>query len=158
MTVFKGANATNRDAEPSVKSGVGDSAGVRRSAFDSYTFSAIIDTTDTLELCLIPKGARVLNVTMVCDDLGTTGDFNIGWKASAELDSSGSAVEAADADGFGVAVDVNAAASVYEMKDQTGLAGMHKKFDAEVQLQITPSEITTATSGDLSIEVEYVIE
>jgi hypothetical protein len=160
MTDFYGVNNTlSQQNVPSEKIGPGEQSGRLRVAYDSYTFSAALTTSDALYMMKIPKGARVIDVIVDSDDLGTTGDLNIGWEASPELDSSGSAVEAADADGFFAALDVNAAALVTSInKVGTSTAGYLKKFDAEVQVVIVPSENTTATSGSIALTVLYVVE
>lgn len=155
MTDFHGVNATKLLVNvPSDKAAVGERNGRKRYIYDSFTFDAIIDTTDRLLVgAKIPAGARVTDVKLQHPDMGTTGDFNIGWLASDD------GVEVADADGFGAAVDVNAAAGSYSMfEDQPQAGGMYKKFTREVQPLIVPSEITTATSGTIDIEIEYVVD
>ena len=154
MTDFYGVNNTlSQQNVPSEKIGPGEQSGRLRVAYDSYTFSAALTTSDALYMMKIPKGARVIDVIVDSDDLGTTGDLNIGWEASAD------GVEAADADGFFAALDVNAAALVTSInKVGTSTAGYLKKFDAEVQVVIVPSENTTATSGSIALTVLYVVE
>lgn len=123
----------------------------------SYTLPSIAPTTsDIIKLVKIPKGARVLDVVFSHPDMGSAGDLDIGWAASAELDSSGSAVVAASADGFFADADVNAAAGIKRMSAVSGAAaaGFLKKFDAEVDMQIAIPEAWTATSGEI---VGYVL-
>lgn len=161
MASFYGVNATKVLVNnPSQKAGVGEVAGVQKTIYDKYTFSAVLATTDVLYMgATIPKGARVLDVIIKSADLGTTGDINVGWLASEEL-SAGVAVEAADPDGFFAALDVNAAADGYSLIGSTfgNNAGLMKKFNAAVQVVIVPSEITTATSGDIEIAITYVVD
>ena len=154
MTVFRGINATRLLTDkPRNMIPVGEQAGRIRVAYDKYTFTAVIDTTDSLLVMKIPKGARVLDCIIKFADLGSTGAFNIGWQASSD------AVESADADGFFAAVDVNAAANVLSARDDAASpAGILKEFSAEVQVVIVPSTITTATSGDIEIFIEYVLD
>jgi len=153
MTDFYGANATLSTQDvPAQMIPPGEQFGDIHVAFDSYAFAAVIDTTDSLKMFKLPKGARILDAVLKCDDLGTTGLLNVGWEASDD------AVEAADADGFFTAIDVKAAAKTYIMsQEEDNNAGMHKKFTAEVQVSIVPTEITTATSGDISLAIYYVI-
>jgi hypothetical protein len=140
--------------EPSEKIDPGEQFGRVRVAFDSIDLSsqAAITTSDTVSLMKIPAGARVLEVVLASADVGTTGDANLGWAASAD------AVEAADADGFLVAVDINAAADVHKMTDQANVPGQFKKFASEVTETMTPSENFTATSGLLEVAVYYIKE
>lgn len=161
MSNFYGVNATKLLVNnPPQKCGIGEANGVLKMLYDEYDFSAIIDTTDALYMgSLIPKGARILDVVVKSADLGSTGDINVGWLASAEL-SAGVAVEAADPDGFFAALDVNAAANGYGLVESSfgNNAGLLKKFAAAVQMVIVPSEITTATSGKIQVAVTYVID
>lgn len=150
MSDFYGANNTLLRNVPEEKIAAQSGGGVLRVLSDSYTFSAIIDTTDTLHMMKIPKGAKIYQVEISADDLGTTGDFNIGWAASED------GVEAADADGFFAALDVNAAAITNSTMVRS-VAGFEKTFAAEVELVIVPSEITTATSGSVSVKITYAI-
>ena len=151
MSNFYGANATLRNNVPSEKIKAQDDRGRLRVLNDSYSFSAIIDTTDTLYMMKIPAGAKIYEVEVNSDDLGTTGDVNIGWGASED----GS--EVADPDGFFAALDVNAA-PVARTKMANTVAGFHKKFDAEVQVEIVPTEITTATSGTIELTIFYTLD
>ena len=91
--------------------------------------------------------------------MGTTGAINVGWAASAELNSSGSAVEAASAAGFFSALDINTAAAQQNMSDVSGaaVAGYLKKFSAEVDVQMAPSTVWTATSGTIKGFIKYAV-
>jgi hypothetical protein len=153
MTDFYGVNYTKQFVNvPSEKIPGGEQSGRLRVAYDEYTFTAIIDTTDALYMMKIPENARLHEAMLKSADLGTTGDLNVGWQAGA------SAAEAADADGLFAAVDVNAAANCYLMSQAAAApAGLHKKFAEEVQAVIVPSEITTATSGSISLALWYAI-
>lgn len=154
MTDFYGANHTKAfQNNPSEKIGVGEQAGRLRVAYDSYDFSAVITTSDSLKMMKLPKGARVIEVRVNSDDLGTTGTLNIGWEAGANGD------EAADADGFFAALDVKAAAVNTSMsKAGSRQPGLNKKFAEEVQVAIVPAEDTTATSGTIELIIEYILE
>lgn len=152
-TVF-GVNATKvLSNNPSEKAGVGEQGGRLRVIYDSYAPAGALALNDVIKMGgLIPAGARVLDAKLQFSDLGTTGDVHLGWEASAD------AVEAADADGFLVDADVNAAAgSVSMLEDQSTVAGMGKKFAAPVQPIITVSEATTA-AGTIRMILEYVID
>lgn len=153
MADFYGANYTKTDINvPSEKINDGEFGGQVKIAYDSYSFGAAITTADALYMMKLPAGALVLDVIVKCDDLGTTGDFNIGWQAGA------GGLEVADADGFFAALDVNAAAITVRASDVVApSAGLLKRFAEEVQVVVVPSENTTATSGSIQIAVEYVI-
>ena len=155
MTIFYGDNADKLLVDaPRNLLDAGEGGGKIKVLLDSRTFTAVITTTDSLRMGgPLPEGATVLDVILQHPDLGTTGDFNIGWEASAD------GGEAADADGFGAAVDVNAAAGSYSMReDQPQAAGMYKKFTEPVQPVIEPSENTTATSGTIDLAIYYIVD
>lgn len=153
MTDFRGVNNTLRNNVPKEKIGVGEAYGVMRVAYDEYSFAAVIDTTDTLYMQEIPVNARVYDAVLKHADLGTTGLFNIGWQAGANGD------ESADADGFFAAVDVNSAADVQSARnDAAAPAGIHKSFSEAVQVVIVPTEVTTATSGDISLAIYFAVD
>ena len=155
MATIKGVNATKIAAEPKQFVAPGQAGGKIQVIYDTYTVTAAIDTTDFLLMgSKIPAGARVVDAIVKSSDLGGTGDINVGWLVSDD------AVEAADADGFFAALDVNAVADGYSMIGSAfgNNAGLFKKFESSVQAVIAPSEITTATSGDISLAIYYVQE
>jgi hypothetical protein len=155
MTAYYGANNTSAfQSEPSQKIPVGEQAGRLRVAYDSIDLSgqAALTTSDTVDFMKLPAGARVIEVILASDDVGTTGDANLGWTASDD------GVEAADADGFLTAVDLNAAAVVHKMSDEANVPGQFKQFASEVTVQMVPSENFTATSGSVEVTVLYVLD
>lgn len=159
MTTFRADNNQLRNNVPSEKIPPGEARGVVRVAYDSFDLSAALTDSDVLKGPLIPKGARVHDVIMKFDDMGSTGVFDIGWAASEETDSDGSAIEAADQNGFADSIDVNTAAGVYQMADDApSVAGLGKEFDAEVELEVTPTTSGDATSGNIKLWVYYSVE
>jgi len=153
MADYKATNKTNRDAEPSVNANPGEEYVRKFISYDSFTITAALlnSSSDTITFMKIPKGARVLDLQLVCGDLGGTGTMNIGWAASSD------GVEVADPDGFGAAVDLSGQANHYKLSDQVGLAGTFKKFSAEVEVQLAVAADFTATSGDIEVLVEYAV-
>ena len=115
--------------------------------------------SDVIYLAKIPKSALVTDLVFKHSDMGSTGDLDIGWLASKEKDQAGTVLEAADVDGFFVAVDVNAAAGIKRMSSVAGAAvpGFLKKFKAEVDLVATVVEAWDATSGTIEGYIEYEI-
>lgn len=143
--------------KPSVKNAPGDVNGQSRFLFFDYDITAAPTNGDVLKLGKLPKGAKVKEACLSFPDLGSAGSLNLGWAASAELDSAGSAVEAADADGFMAAVDVNTAADTVLMSSGVNVPGMLKDFAAEVDVQIDIATAWTATSGKIKGYIEYVL-
>ena len=156
---YYGTEYTNSHiAEPQVKNDVSLQHGRLRYLSGTYTIPAadIAGTSAIMKLFKIPKGARVIEALLSSDDLGTTGDLNVGWAVSEETDENDVVLEAADEDGFFVATDVNAAAIARTAMAST-VAGYRKKFAATVDLQVQPSEITTG-AGDIFVEIYYVLD
>ncbi len=154
MTTLYSIQATKSYVtKPAVLNDHGEIGGRKRAIYAEYVFTALLATADSLRMCKIPKGARVLDVSLKADDLGTTGVVDVGWEASDD------AVEAADQDGFLAAIDVNAAALTSNMSAKVPFsAGYLKKFSSEVWLTIKATTATTATSGTVQVIVEYVID
>lgn len=153
MVAYLGVNHTLAySTTPSAKFGLGEMGGRVRVLFDSFTVTAALLTTDTLQMGKIPKGARVLDFVINSPDLGGTGTMNIGWAAGA------GAVEAANATGFYSALDISGQAVVASLSETASAAGLHKKFTEEVPVQLVPAANFSATSGTLSIAVYYVID
>lgn len=136
----------------------GEISGVKQIAYFEYDILAAPTNGDVLKLFKLPKGARVLDFEVYAPDLGSAGTLNYGWAASAEL-SAGSAVEAADNDGFMASVDVNTAAAIQNMADVAGAKtpGYLKKFAAEVDVQIDIATAFTVTSGKIQGYCTYVV-
>lgn len=145
-------------AIPSVKIGPGDQSGDVKFLYFDYTITAVSIANDVLKLGKLPKNSRVINAVLSFPDLGTTGVLELGWAASAELDSAGAAVEAASASGFLAAVDVNTAAATVSMLGVSGaaVAGFLKRFAAEVDVQIKVTTAWTVTSGTIKGFISYV--
>jgi hypothetical protein len=150
MATVKSDNFTLIDSVPSSPAGIGEINGRVRSVFASYTFVGEATSGDILKMFKLPKGARVVDWNFQVTDLGGTGTMNIGWAASAD------AVEAADADGFHAALDVSGQAS--QSVPAAGIAGLFKKFAAEVDVQIVLPTTASATGDVLSGCVQYVID
>ncbi len=134
-----------------------DGGGRVRLIYDSYTFAADMADEDIILMGpKIPAGARVIDVMMKFTDLGAnTGRLDVGWQASSD------AVEAADLDGFMVAVDPGTAADIIKMSDNlTGAtaAGMGKKFASAVQTQIRVETDTDAASGTIELFIQYALD
>lgn len=157
MATLYGTQYTNAYVDvPKTKIHSGDSSGAVMHMHFDYPIPGTVPTaSDVIKLGKLPKGARILDAGLSFPDLGTTGVLELGWAASAELDSAGSAVEAADDNGFLVSVDVNAAAiACINMVPKTGAAvpGFMKRFAAEVDVQILVTTTWTSTTTTDSIK------
>lgn len=145
---------------PYSKFPVGDAGGRVRSLYGEFDLAAAVDSGDVIFFGKLPKGARVIGGYIFSDDLGNTITVEVGWNASAAVDSSGTAIEAADTDGFMNAVDLNAAAICTNMIGQTatGRPGIGKKFTAEVDVVVVAEATGTATSGTIRLCILYVVD
>lgn len=115
----------------------------------------------------IPVNALIDSIILNSDDLGTTGDINIGfYPGNVDVDNATDS-DAVDEDAIGTAIDVNAAAlSNVEIRFETKdintinskaweLAGLSSEPDyADFYIAGTFSEATTA-AGDICIRTLY---
>lgn len=163
-TAYYGAQYTDAFVDvPSDKIQQGDNGGKPRREFFSWAVpAAAITISSTVNLCKIPKGARVYNAVLEFPDQGTTGTATLGWLIAAELDSSGTTLEIADADGLLTTVDLKTAADSVSMRQQMEAggsnAGSMKKFAAEVVVQLAISEAFDVGVGTIKGYVEYIID
>lgn len=157
MANLYGANYTNEFRNvPSQKANVGDISGRKRVLIDQYVAGAL-SNGDIIFLGKLPKGAKILNAYLSHDDLGSTGTAKLGWAASAEKDSTGTVLEAANDSGLIASIDLNAAANVPFMLENAPTTGMFKEFTAEVDIILTLTAATTV-GGTINSCVEYVID
>ena len=68
MSDVYGANATLRNSIPSVAIEGEDHQGRILRSYDSYTFLAELDVTDTLYMNKIPAGAKVVGIKVSCGE------------------------------------------------------------------------------------------
>jgi len=153
MADFFGANATLRDSNvPSDKIRVQEQHGRMRIAHDTHTFAAELTTADKLIMMELPAGAKIYDVEINTDDLGTTGIFNVGWEASSE------GGEVADPNGLYSLLDVKAAAND-RLRIVNTVAGFLKRFSEKVRVVIVPTENTdVATGQSLDLTVWYTVD
>lgn len=157
LTTVKGANLTNKEAEPSVKIASSQEYGKLRVMYDSYTVDSADEfgTSGLVRLMTIPKGARLIEAEVSMPASGATGIFDLGWAASAELDSDGNALEAADANGIIAAADPGDAA-LDRQKMLSTVDGYFKLFSGAVEVQADFTELTADSGGD-TLEVLIIV-
>lgn len=131
--------------------------------YDEYVFAGDLAANDVINMGgLLPANARVIDVVLDSPDLdtGSTGALISGWAASAQVDSSNVAIEAADDNGFLTTVDVHTAGKAQSMNTllQSNVPGKFKRFSAAVQPQITISGETDATTGTIRQAIFYIYE
>lgn len=138
----------------------GDLRGRMHYLYDEYQGSVDLGASDVVNFAPLPAGARVLSVELSFPDEGTTGTAKLGWAASAQLDSSGVAVVAADDDGFLASVDLKTAADTVNMGDQANVPGFGKKFAAVVVPQLTMTEATNSinTTSPIKLCIGFILD
>ncbi len=147
-----GAQATKRYSLPQQLSSQGYSGGNLKMLSDSYAWTGAL-TTEFIEMGRLPKGARVVDLHVVCPDLDASGGtLDFGWEASED------AVEAASLAGFASNVDVTSAVNYSLRTTGATLAGFNKLFGAEVKVGITVDGDCDATTGTVYWDLTYVID
>lgn len=132
----------------------------------AHDAAPILADNDIVLMCEVPVDARINSIRLWADDLGTTGDLNLGFYPGPGSGVSISAdTDAVDEDALGTAIDANAAALAdVEVRFETQnistanskaweLAGLSAQPDyGSFYLAFTASEATTA-AGDLVLHV-----
>lgn len=131
--------------------------------YDSIAISAVTTAADIIKMgAKIPAGARVLDAYIDTADLDaqSAGAMTLGWAASEQLDSTGTAVEAASSAGLISSIDTHTAATTKALNSiiAATCAGKFKKFSAAVQPQLTITGTGDATSGSIFMTIYYVID
>jgi hypothetical protein len=158
LDTVKGANLTLKESVPSEKLDVTMNYGKLRVLYDSYTVASADEfgTDGLVRLFTIPKGARLVHCEVSMEASGATGIFDLGWAASAELDSDGVAIEAADADGIIASVDPGAAAIEKQLMPSTR-PGYCKLFNAAVEVQADWTEVSADSGGDTLEVLAFIV-
>lgn len=140
--------------DPSEKVNPGELTGRVKVAYANHTFVANVNAiADVIKLFRLPKGARVLQATVVSPSLGTTGILSLGNAASAD------AVEAADPDSLIVVAQLDAGGQAVLGKTTSASAAVGKQFAADVDVQLVLTEATDAAAGKtIACWVEYVLD
>lgn len=138
-----------------------------RVAIAQVTLAGAVSDNEIIFLAELPVDARITSIRMWSDDLGTTGDLNLGFYPGNVDVTNATDSDAADEDALATAIDVNAAALAdveqrFEVKDINTIndavweiAGLSSRPDYGTMLvAFTASEATTA-AGDISVVIRY---
>lgn len=139
--------------KPSVQIDVTLEKGRVRRAYASYTVDSADEfgTSGLINMFKLPKGARIIDASLVIPASGATGIVDVGWDAGDNSD------ETADANGIFAGADPGDAA-VNATLDKT-LAGYNRKFADTVNIQIDVTEATADSGGDeWELEILYVLD
>ena len=138
-----------------------------RVAIAQVSLAGAVSDNEVIFLTELPAGARITSIKMWSDDLGTTGDLNLGFYPGTVDLVNATDANAVDEDALATAIDVNAAATAdvevrFEVKDINTvndavweIAGLSAApAYGTFLLAFTASEATTA-AGDISVIVRY---
>lgn len=117
---------------PSVKIQRGDVSGDVKVAYDEFVFTEELEVNDKIFMCPpIPAGARIVDATAFCPNIGTTGIMTLG--RTGDVDSL-----LGDIDGGGQAAFV---------KPSIVSADVGVELSADTQFFLTANEVSTAAVG-----------
>lgn len=160
------ANITNMDATPNVKSSAKLNGGLVKTIVDTVETSTIMSIGDKAIMARLPVDATLLSVQIAIDDLGTTGDLDIGFWQGTQTD--GTAGIVLDQDAIAEDVDVNAAVTaltdyrfdtlnintIQQPVWDLATLSASPAYDY-IDIVLTATEATTA-AGTISIIVKYM--
>ena len=128
----------------------------------------VVADNEVIVMAEIPVNANITSLRLWSDDLGTTGDLNLGFYPGNLVPSVIVVGDAVDEDALGTAIDVNAAAIAnvevrFETKNISTmgdlaweLAGLSAEPDyGTFFICLTASEATTDT-GDIALITRYI--
>jgi hypothetical protein len=144
-------------------------AGREEALATTIALAGVVADNEVIVMTEIPVNANITSIKMWSDDLGTTGDLNLGFYPGNITPSTLVVGDAIDEDALATAIDVNAAATAdvevrFEVKDHntTGdlaweLAGLSAEpAYGTFFICFTASEATTA-AGDISLVVRHIV-
>ena len=140
MASVKGTNFTNITADPVVKIDSGEWSGKLRVQYDSYEASSLASGSD-ISVARLPKGAKVWDVIVHHDALGTSVTLSVGDSASATRYIGATAA---------------ATAGKLLMSEDGRIGGFGFQQTAETDVLITTGG--AAATGTIKIAVIYAVE
>ena len=140
MASVKGVNFTNITATPQVNADSSEWTGKLRVQFDSFEASSLASGSD-ISVARLPKGAKVWDVVIMHDALGSGVTLAVG--------------DSADADRY-VTATAAANAGVISMHNDGAIDGFGFEQTAETDILITTGG--AAASGTIKMKVVYAVE
>ena len=140
MASVKGVNFTNITATPVVKADSSEWHGNIRVQYDSYEASSLASGSD-ISVARLPKGAKVYDVIVHFDALGTSSTVSVG--------------DADDADRF-ITATSTASAGQMSMSQEGAIAGFGYEAPAETDILLTTGGATI--TGTIKVAVMYSVE
>lgn len=131
---------------------------IRIARFTLTVPAATIVATKNVIACKLPKGARILGITVMTDGLVTAGDMDIGLSGADGSGYIGIGATADDDNMFADALDVAAAGAVYGANTLALGYGYELLKDCYVTLTNPDSAATWAAGKLIAGHVEYVVD
>ncbi len=129
-----------------------DAGGIVKAISDTYLTTSAITTAQTLALCKIPIGAKVLAILIhVAAGSGPSGASKLGV---ATIDSAG-AITVTDDDRYGTVTNINAAAGTYVAQAATA-SDFDQVPTSELALVFTPVGASLGNAVTIGFTVFYV--
>ena len=167
MAVLKSNIVTDAD-NPDTQAEAGSNHAHEKVTICEITTPAVVADNDVILLCEVPVDAKITSIRMWSDDLGTTGDFNLGfYPGRGSTVTIATDADAVDEDALGTAIDVNTAALAnveqrFEVANLTTgsdkawvLAGLTTRPDyGTFFIAFTATEATTDV-GDVLVVVRH---
>lgn len=138
---------------------------------DKVVLSGVVADNEVIVTdILIPIDAAIMSVKAAIDNLGTTGDLNLGFhKGNVDISTLTDSVGVVDEDAIATAIDVNAAATaltefrhsnqgietIFESAWELANVATRPEGYKTLRVTFTASEATTA-GGDLYVTVVYL--
>ena len=140
MASVKGANFTNITATPIVKIDSSEWHGNMRVQFDSYEASSLASGSD-ISVARLPKGAKVYDIIVHFDALGSSSTISVG-----------------DADSAAryIAATSTASAGQMSMSQEGAIAGFGYENTAETDVLLTTGG--ASITGTIKVAVMYSVE
>jgi len=126
-----------------------DAGGVVKVICDSFTTTSAVATTETLTLCKLPAGARVINFELLIDSAMGTTSSKIGIGT---IDSAGT-VTVTDDDRYGTGISWNSTGRVPVLTLQ---ANADYITTTEVAVVVTPVTTSLTTAKTFQFIITYV--
>lgn len=151
MTAFKGANKTKWDAGGSGDNVISDGyiKAVEKVWIDSFTFSAVLTTADTVDIAIVPANKKITSVEVYFPDITpTTSTILVGPKGDTSKFINENVVAEEGAAGG------QAGLNVARMTENDG-AFYVTTAETTVQLAIGVTAMTAPTAGTIKTIVRY---
>lgn len=140
MASVKGVNFTNITATPIVKTDSSEAYGKMRVSYDSYEASSLASGSD-ISVARLPKGAKVYDIVIHHDALGSGVTLAVG--------------DSADADRY-ITATAAATAGKVVMSEDGAIDGFAYEQTAETDVLITTGGGTA--SGTIKVAIIYAVE